>query len=97
MKGQYIGAILAAWTVFGTVRYTTDAGWRIPNSLQVMMPGIQLLLVMLLPESPRWLCSKDRSDEAFKVLVKVAQPPIVPVTQLTVSSIMHLETPMTGL
>ncbi|KAF2098542.1 general substrate transporter [Rhizodiscina lignyota] len=66
----YIGAIVAAWTVFGTVKYTTDISWRIPNSLQVMMPGLQLLLVFLLPESPRWLCSKDRGDEALKVLVE---------------------------
>ncbi|KAL1981045.1 hypothetical protein VTN96DRAFT_3110 [Rasamsonia emersonii] len=61
-----IGAIIA----FGTVKYTTDAGWRIPQSLQVLMPGLQLLLVFLLPESPRWLCSKDRADEALPVLVK---------------------------
>ncbi|KAL1961699.1 hypothetical protein VTN77DRAFT_1303 [Rasamsonia byssochlamydoides] len=65
-----IGAIIAAWTVFGTVKYTTDAGWRIPQALQVLMPGLQLLLVFLLPESPRWLCSKDRADEALAVLVK---------------------------
>jgi hypothetical protein len=52
------------------VPYTTNEGWRIPQSLQSMMPFIQLVLVWFLPESPRWLCSKDRADEALKVLVK---------------------------
>lgn len=33
-------------------------------------PLIQLCLVFFLPESPRWLVANDRSDEAFKILVK---------------------------
>jgi len=65
-----VGAIVAAWTVFGTVKYDSNSGWIIPNSLQVLMPAIQLLLVWFLPESPRWLVSKDRHDEALAVLVK---------------------------
>jgi hypothetical protein len=67
----YVGSIIAAWTVFGTIRYTTDAAWRIPVAMQAAMPVIQILGIWLLPESPRWLCSKDRLDEAFSVLAKV--------------------------
>lgn len=33
-------------------------------------PLIQLSFVFLLPESPRWLISQDRSEEAFQILVK---------------------------
>lgn len=68
----YLGSIIAAWTVFGTVNYTTDAAWRIPVALQAAMPLLQFLFIWFLPESPRWLCSKGRLDEAFKVLVEVS-------------------------
>ncbi|KAL8393929.1 hypothetical protein RB595_003624 [Gaeumannomyces hyphopodioides] len=66
----YVGSIIAAWTVFGTIRYTNDAAWRIPVAMQAAMPVLQILGIWLLPESPRWLCSKDRLDDAFAVLVR---------------------------
>jgi hypothetical protein len=35
------------------------------------MPVVQLIGIFLLPESPRWLCAKDRGTEAMAILVKV--------------------------
>ena len=50
----YLGAIVAAWTTFGTlVSVETNLEWRLPTGLQCAMPGIQLLALYLLPESPR--------------------------------------------
>lgn len=69
----YVGSIVAAWTVYGTLKYSGNAAWRIPVALQVLMPFIQFVGVWLLPESPRWLCSKDRGDEALEVLAKVSR------------------------
>ncbi|KAH7350042.1 MFS transporter [Plectosphaerella cucumerina] len=66
----YIGSIIAAWTVFGTIKYSGQASWRVPVGLQALMPVIQLIGVFTLPESPRWLCSKDRGAEALDILVK---------------------------
>ncbi|CRG92363.1 Lactose permease [Talaromyces islandicus] len=66
----YLGSIIAAWTVFGTLKYISDASWRIPVGLQAAMPLIQFSGIWLLPESPRWLCAKDKGEEAFKILIK---------------------------
>jgi MFS family permease len=66
----YLGSIVAAWTVFGTIKYTSEAAWRIPVGMQAAMPLIQITGIWFLPESPRWLCAKDRPDEAFDILVK---------------------------
>ncbi|KAL3454101.1 general substrate transporter [Aspergillus insuetus] len=67
----YLGAIVAAWSAFGTLENLTgDLQWRIPTSLQAAMPGIQLLAIWFLPESPRWLISKGKVEKARSVLVK---------------------------
>lgn len=70
----FVGAIIAAWTVFGTIKYTSEASWRIPVGMQAAMPVIQFIGIWFLPESPRWLCAKERSEEALAVLVKVSSP-----------------------
>ncbi|KAK5996091.1 High-affinity glucose transporter [Cladobotryum mycophilum] len=47
------------------------ASWRIPWALQ-MIPAIFLFfMMMLLPESPRWLARKDRWEECREVLTLV--------------------------
>ncbi|KAJ4291928.1 hypothetical protein N0V90_009825 [Kalmusia sp. IMI 367209] len=45
-------------------------GWRIPSLLQVVFSGIQLVFLPFCPESPRWLISHGRGDEAYKILRK---------------------------
>lgn len=73
----YLGSIVAAWTVYGTVGYEGQKAWRIPVALQALMPLLQLAGIFMLPESPRWLCSKDRTSEAMEILVKVRWATIV--------------------
>jgi hypothetical protein len=38
--------------------------------LQVAPSALQICLLWLLPESPRWLISKDRQDDALQVMAK---------------------------
>jgi MFS family permease len=78
----YLGAILASWSTFGTQAHNSSWSWRIPSILQCGYPVVQLIFLYWVPESPRWLVSKDRSGEALEILAKYhaggnAQSPLV--------------------
>lgn len=66
----FSGSIVAAWSTFGTFRIPSSWSWRIPSALQGLSSVIQLIFIWFLPESPRWLISKGRDDEARNVLIK---------------------------
>lgn len=44
--------------------------WRIPTILQVLIPILSLPGLIWAPESPRWLISNDRTEEARELLEK---------------------------
>ncbi|KAL4802650.1 general substrate transporter [Aspergillus unguis] len=69
-SSYFIGQIVAAAVGLGTVTITTDWAWRVPSLLQIAPATIQIATVMFLPESPRYLVSKDRTDEAVEILTK---------------------------
>lgn len=71
----FIGAILAAWTVYGCLDLSGNTSWRVPTALQAMMPSLQLVLIWFVPQSPRWLIARDRSEEAYDILAKVMHAP----------------------
>jgi len=54
----------------GTFKMKSDWGWRIPSLLQVIPSAMQVTFIYFMPESPRWLISKGRGDEAMAILVK---------------------------
>ncbi|KAF8897982.1 general substrate transporter [Mucidula mucida] len=64
----YSGSIIAAWTTFGTFKIHNTWAWRVPSALQALPSVFQVLLVWFAPESPRWLISKGREEEALKTL-----------------------------
>lgn len=66
----FIGQIVAAAICFGTNDIETDWAWRIPSLLQICPSLLQIFFVFFLPESPRWLITKDRGDEARAILLK---------------------------
>lgn len=66
----YWGAILSATLTLGTLFVRNSWSWRVPCLLQGFFPAIQLVGLLLVPESPRWLVAKGRHDEALHVLAK---------------------------
>lgn len=64
----FVGSIAAAWITYGTRRIPSTWSWRIPSLLQMVPSILQLATIWFLPESPRWLISKDRDDAAMDAL-----------------------------
>ena len=47
---------------------TYSYSWRLPCILQSVFLIPMLLIVLVIPETPRWLAAHDRSDESLAVL-----------------------------
>ncbi|KAI9574336.1 hypothetical protein HD554DRAFT_2165825 [Boletus coccyginus] len=65
-----IGSLTAAGVTLGTFSMHSNWGWRIPSFLQAVPSLLQVSFIWFLPESPRWLVSKGRWDEAYAILVR---------------------------
>ncbi|KAI3394528.1 hypothetical protein diail_2577 [Diaporthe ilicicola] len=66
----YLGAILASWVTFGTQGFGGTWSWRIPSIIQAALPLVQLAGWWAVPESPRWLVARDRTEEAAAILAR---------------------------
>ncbi|CZT18155.1 related to hexose transporter protein [Ramularia collo-cygni] len=66
----YVGAIIAAWATYGTNQINNNWSWRIPSLLQGFAPILQLVFVWFVPESPRFLFAKGKTERAHHVLAK---------------------------
>ncbi|KAJ5380937.1 uncharacterized protein N7496_003365 [Penicillium cataractarum] len=66
----FCGSITAAAIAFATLSIDNSWSWRIPCLLQVLYPTMQLVALFVIPESPRWLVSKNRQGEALAMLTR---------------------------
>ncbi|KIY47495.1 hexose transporter [Fistulina hepatica ATCC 64428] len=64
----YTGAIIAAWSTYGTFKINNTWAWRIPSALQGITAVLQFALIWFVPESPRYLISKGKDEKAIKTL-----------------------------
>ncbi|KAJ5287980.1 hypothetical protein N7478_003666 [Penicillium angulare] len=65
-----VGSIASAGVTLATLSVHNVWSWKIPCILQACFPLMQLIGLLIVPESPRWLVSKNRTDEAYAVLEK---------------------------
>jgi MFS family permease len=66
-----LGLCIAYWLDYGLSFLDTPAQWRFPISFQAFFAICLVLQMIPLPDSPRWLCEQDRSDEAASVLARL--------------------------
>ncbi|TPX13575.1 uncharacterized protein E0L32_006046 [Thyridium curvatum] len=67
-----VGYVLAAWVGVGSFYSANHQfNWRFPLSLQILWPLLMCCFIKWLPESPRWLVSKGRNDEAWQILERL--------------------------
>ncbi|RMZ70790.1 lactose permease [Pyrenophora seminiperda CCB06] len=66
----FVGSILAAGVTRGSAHLGGNQSWRVPVWLQMLFPAILVLVPWFLPESPRWLYTRGRYDQAKKILAK---------------------------
>ncbi|KAJ3276011.1 hypothetical protein HDV01_006181 [Terramyces sp. JEL0728] len=68
--GWSVGSIPAAVITFAFANSISDASWQVPLFVQCVFSGVVLLGCFIIPESPRWLMSKGRVEEARQFFIK---------------------------
>ncbi|EUC31660.1 hypothetical protein COCCADRAFT_100746 [Bipolaris zeicola 26-R-13] len=63
-----LGALFVAWIAWGTSQADNHWSWRSITLLQGLPSFLQLMFIWWVPESPRWLISKERYEEALDTL-----------------------------
>ncbi|KAL6851331.1 hypothetical protein ACO1O0_008459 [Amphichorda felina] len=69
-SSYFIGQIIASAIAIKTTDIPSNWAWRVPSLLQICPSLLQICTVFLLPESPRYLISKDKNEEALAILIK---------------------------
>ncbi|KAI0531757.1 sugar transporter-domain-containing protein [Xylaria digitata] len=63
-----IGTLIAYWLDYGASYGPHAFTWRFPIAFQITFAISVIILMIDLPESPRWLLTHDRVDEAATIL-----------------------------
>ncbi|KAI7089007.1 general substrate transporter, partial [Hortaea werneckii] len=71
-----IGTLIAYWIDYGCLYGPDPFTWRFPIAFQCVFAFIVIILNTRLPESPRWLLTKDRIEEATEVMAALEGKPI---------------------
>jgi MFS family permease len=102
-RGRYVcaqlstlnfGIFLVYWITFAFVDHTASYAWRVPVILQCVILIPMFGLLSLIPETPRWLASHDRSEECLNVLARIAgvseeNPEVLRLHSLITSNVIY--------
>ncbi|CAE7015332.1 hypothetical protein PTNB73_01251 [Pyrenophora teres f. teres] len=71
-----IGVAIASWLCFATLYAKSSLQWRFPVACQILFSLIVLALCPFLCETPRWLASRGKIDEAKHTISRLLDKPI---------------------
>ncbi|AWU76148.1 uncharacterized protein C5L36_0C00910 [Pichia kudriavzevii] len=66
-----VGTFIAYWIDFGLSYANGSVSWRLPIALQIVFATVVFFFMIGLPESPRFLITKDKIEEARYVLAQL--------------------------
>ncbi|TIA89553.1 hypothetical protein E3P99_01987 [Wallemia hederae] len=66
-----LGQVIGAGVGLGVHDRPDTGAWRIPTTLNLMFVVLIILGQLIIPESPRWLVSRDKTERAEKALWKI--------------------------
>ncbi|GAA5898032.1 hypothetical protein JCM6882_003311 [Rhodosporidiobolus microsporus] len=70
------GTMLSYWIDLGFSFMESDASWRVPVALQCIFAVILNIMIVWLPDSPRWLISRGHMAEAQRVIAALEPAPL---------------------
>lgn len=78
-----IGTLISYWIDFGASYGSPDLTWRFPIAFQIVFGFLILAGMFVLPESPRWLFTRERYEKGEIIIAALsAQEPSHPDVQL---------------
>lgn len=75
MSTLNFGIFLVYWIDYAFSSHTGSYAWRVPVILQCICIIPILVILTLIPETPRWLASHDRPDECLEILARIHSAP----------------------
>ncbi|RDW79397.1 general substrate transporter-2 [Coleophoma cylindrospora] len=70
------GVSLTNWMNYGfTYLPNSEISWRFPLAFQIFFALVTIFLVSFLPESPRWLILKNRTQKAAEIIAHLRDKP----------------------
>lgn len=62
------GTVIAYWIDYGCSYGSEDLSWRFPIAFQTLFGFVVCISMVFLPESPRWLLTHERYEDAERVI-----------------------------